>query len=69
MNEEFETVRCPRCGGINLQAAYYKNADKTKRISFWGFGIIGIIIGLLKGKRDNGKRWICLQCGHEFPME
>lgn len=68
MDTQYQITRCPMCGGVNLQAGYDYAADVAGGREFTSAGIMGALKGLLWGKGDNGKYWVCQKCGHQFPM-
>lgn len=68
MNEEIKVTRCPMCGGLNLQANYDSASDVASTREFWQGGLWGVLKGAIKGKGSDGKYWLCLKCGHTFPM-
>ena len=64
--EEFETVRCPVCGGGLLDAAY---DDSRRRSSFFWGGLLGVLLDRLQNRNVPHSFWVCRSCGHSFPME
>ena len=63
---EYQTVRCPVCGGGLLDAVY---DDSRRRSSFlWG-GLLGVLLDRIRNRNVPQSFWVCRSCGHSFPME
>lgn len=69
MTQDYNVVRCPICGSINLQACYDDSANKRVEKSGLLFGWIGLLVSLKKNKNTTSTFWECQSCGHIFPME
>lgn len=58
-------VKCPKCGGTNLQAV----ADvKGKGASFWKLCFCGLLGLCGTGKTKTEHFWVCQTCGNKFKM-
>lgn len=68
MDTQFQIARCPMCGGVQLQACYNYDDDIAGGREFASAGIVGALKGFIFGKGNDGKYWVCLRCGHRFPM-
>lgn len=58
-------LRCPRCGGSNLQAVsdvHGKGVSGTKVCLFGACGLCGA------GKTQTDHYWVCTSCGNRFRM-
>lgn len=59
------SVKCPRCGGTNLQAV----ANVTgKGASFWKLCFCGLLGLCGTGKTKTEHFWVCQNCGNKFRM-
>lgn len=58
-------IKCPKCGGTNLQAV----ADvKGKGASFWKICLCGILGLCGTGKTTTEHFWVCQSCGNKFKL-
>lgn len=69
MNQEANLVRCPLCGSLNLQAVYDDRANKNLTKSSLRFGMIGLLVSLIKNRNITSTFWECQSCGHKFAMK
>ena len=61
----FQTLKCPRCGGTNLQAVSEVSGKGAKlwKLCLCGFlGLCGV------GKTKTEHFWVCTSCGNKFKL-
>lgn len=58
-------VRCPYCGGTNLQAI---SDTHGKGASFWKLCLCGFLGLCGAGKTKTEHYWVCTNCGNRFKM-
>ena len=68
MDQDFGIIRCPACGGTDLQALYDESVSKkmTKRV-LW-HGLLGLLYHKIKSRNETDCFWQCKDCGNIFPM-
>ena len=64
-NQNGPSVRCPRCGGTNLQAI---SDVKGKGASFWKLCFCGLLGLCGTGKTKTKHYWVCQSCGNKFKI-
>ena len=63
--QAYNGVKCPRCGGNNLQAI---SDTHGKGASFWKLCCCGILGLCGTGKTKTEHYWVCQSCGNKFKM-
>lgn len=59
------SVRCPKCGGSNLQAISDVQGKGAKLWKICCFGICGLCG---TGKTTTEHYWVCQSCGNKFKI-
>ncbi|MCM1228045.1 MAG: hypothetical protein NC320_12960 [Clostridium sp.] len=58
-------VKCPKCGGTNLQVVSEVTGKGAK---FWKLCLCGILGLCGAGKTETEHYWVCHNCGHKFKV-